>query len=199
MSSLSIRPATAADAEAIAALHRGTHAEHVAMIEGYDARPWDDEIIARLIDPGAEARPFTVLVAALGGHFAGHLALHPIKALVEGQRLFHISDVSVRAGDRGYGVGRALVKAAEEEATREGATAIIAQIWPANTASQQFFAAMGYSSKPDSKRGLVVAGKALGEAPPLAQAPANLDRFALIGAMGLLAFIGTAILLGLLT
>ncbi|MBY6154227.1 GNAT family N-acetyltransferase [Vannielia litorea] len=194
MSAVTTRPATAEDAPAIAALHRATHAEHLAMIEGYADEPWDAQITANLTDPEAEAPPFTVLVAELGGHFAGHIAMHPMPNVTGGPAA-HISDISVRAGDRGYGVGRALVTAAEAEAERQGFSAALAMIWPNNKASQAFFTAMGYAAQTNKARGMVIAAKRIGPPPPAA----NLERLMLVGVFGLLAFIAAALGFGWLS
>ncbi|MFY0635460.1 MAG: GNAT family N-acetyltransferase [Vannielia sp.] len=193
MKPVTIRRATPADVDAISANHRATHAQHVAAFEGYDDAPWDAQITARLKDPTADAPDFTVFVAELGGHFAGHLAMHPFTH-AEGGASQHISDISVREGDRGYGVGRALVEAAEDQARRDGTALMLAMIWPGNTPSRDFFAAMGYASRHDEKRGLVVAAKSLARP----RGPAKVERFLLIGVVGLVVFILAALAFGML-
>ncbi|QDC08457.1 GNAT family N-acetyltransferase [Oceanicola sp. D3] len=191
MSSITIRDARAADVEAIATNHRATHAEHRARIDGYDDAPWDEQITGHLTDPSQNPHGFTVLVAELGGHFAGHIALHPFEHNKAGP-VSHISDISVRAGDRGYGVGRSLVAAAEGRVAQQGGHGVVALIWPGNTISRAFFTTMGYATQLDKKERHVVAYKDLRDMP----APSNIDRFALIGAMCFLAFIVAALSFG---
>jgi len=108
---LSIRPATSADAEAIAALFTD---------EGYPAGPSD--IVERL---GRFASVHSqVLVAEHDAAILGFIAIHAMPRFEHDDRIVRILALVVDAGARERGVGRALMAEAERIAGELGAAFI---------------------------------------------------------------------------
>ena len=108
---LSIRPAVAEDADAIAALFTD---------EGYPAGPSDIvERLARFASPHSQ-----VLVAEHEGTILGFIAIHALPRFEHDDRIVRIMALVVDAGARERGVGRALMTEAERVATELGAAFI---------------------------------------------------------------------------
>jgi ribosomal protein S18 acetylase RimI-like enzyme len=108
---LTIRPATAADADAIATLFTD---------EGYPAGPSD--IVERLTRfASAHSR---VLVAEHDGSVLGFIAIHAMPRFEHDDRIVRILALVVDAGARERGVGRSLMSAAEAAASELGAAFI---------------------------------------------------------------------------
>jgi len=103
-----IRRATTADAEAIAALFTD---------EGYPAGPSD--IVERLERFSSDHSQ--VLVAEGDGVVLGFVALHALPRFEHDDRIVRLLALVVDAGARERGLGRALIAAAEEVATELGA------------------------------------------------------------------------------
>lgn len=100
---LTIRPATADDADAIATLFTD---------EGYPAGPSD--IVARLERFGSEHS--RVLVAEQDGAVLGFIAVHALPRFEHDDRILRILALVVDAGARERGVGKALMAEAERVA-----------------------------------------------------------------------------------
>ena len=108
---VTIRPATDADADAIAALFTD---------EGYPAGPSD--IVERLTRfASAHSR---VLVAEHDGTVLGFVAIHALPRFEHDDRIVRILALVVDAGARERGVGRALMAEAESIAAELGAAFI---------------------------------------------------------------------------
>ena len=105
---LTLRPADAGDAEAIAALFTD---------EGYPAGPSD--IVARLERFGSAHSQ--VVVAEHEGTLLGFIALHAMPRFEHDDRIVRILALVVDAGARERGVGRALMAEAERIARDLGA------------------------------------------------------------------------------
>ena len=103
-----IRRATTADAEAIAALFTD---------EGYPAGPSD--IVERLERFSSDHSQ--VLVAEGDGAVLGFVALHALPRFEHDDRIVRLLALVVDAGARERGLGRALIAAAEDVATELGA------------------------------------------------------------------------------
>jgi ribosomal protein S18 acetylase RimI-like enzyme len=102
---LTIRPATADDADAIATLFTD---------EGYPAGPSD--IVARLERFGSEHS--RVLVAEQDGAVLGFIAVHALPRFEHDDRILRILALVVDAGARERGVGKALMAEAERVAAQ---------------------------------------------------------------------------------
>ena len=108
---VSIRPATDDDADAIAALFTD---------EGYPAGPSDIvERLTRFASPHSR-----VIVAERDGAVLGFAALHALPRFEHDDRIVRILALVVDAGARERGVGRALIAEAESIATELGAAFI---------------------------------------------------------------------------
>ena len=101
---LSIRPATDADADTIAALFTD---------EGYPAGPTD--IVERLTRFASDHS--RVLVAEHDGALLGFIALHAMPRFEHDDRILRVLALVVDAGARERGVGRALMAEAERIGT----------------------------------------------------------------------------------
>lgn len=58
--------------------------------------------------------------------------------------LVNIHDMAVLPGQRGHGIGRALMQAVEAEALKRGATKITLEVLSGNAAAKSLYAACGY-------------------------------------------------------
>lgn len=108
---LTIRPATAADADAIASLFTD---------EGYPAGPSDIvERLTRFASPHSQ-----VLVAEHEGAVLGFIAIHAMPRFEHDDRIVRILALVVDAGARERGVGRTLMAEAERIGAELGAAFI---------------------------------------------------------------------------
>jgi GNAT superfamily N-acetyltransferase len=97
---ITLRPATADDAERIAALFTD---------EGYPSGPSD--IVDRLARFQSEHS--RVIVADNGGEVLGFVAIHALPRFEHTDRIIRIMALVVDAGERGRGIGRLLMEEAE--------------------------------------------------------------------------------------
>lgn len=97
---ISLRPATAEDAERIAALFTD---------EGYPAGPSD--IVERLAR--FDTNESRVIVADNGGEVLGFVAVHALPRFEHSDRILRIVALVVDAGERGRGIGHLLMEEAE--------------------------------------------------------------------------------------
>jgi GNAT superfamily N-acetyltransferase len=98
--SITLRPAAASDAEAIAALFTD---------EGYPAGPSDIEARLSAFGPPDSA----VIVAEHDGALLGFIAIHGLARFEHGDSIVRMMAIVVDAGARERGVGRALIAEAE--------------------------------------------------------------------------------------
>lgn len=130
---VTIRDATAADAEMIAGLFTD---------EGYPAGPTD--IVARLAHFGtAESR---VIVAEREGGVLGFIAIHAIPRFEHDDRILRIVALVVDAGARERGVGRALIAEAERVGTELGAAFAEITAGHHRPEARRLYEAVGYDA-----------------------------------------------------
>jgi GNAT superfamily N-acetyltransferase len=128
---IALRPATAADAERIAALFTE---------EGYPAGPSD--IVARL---ERFASPFsTVSVAESGGEVLGFVAVHLLPRFEHDDRIARILALVVDAGVRERGVGHLLMAEAERIAAAAGAAFIEVTAGHHRPDARRLYETLGY-------------------------------------------------------
>ena len=128
---LSIRPATPADADAIASLFTD---------EGYPAGPSD--IVERL---GRFASVHSqVLVAEHDGGILGFIAIHAMPRFEHDDRIMRILALVVDAGARERGVGRALMAEAERIASELGAAFIEITAGHHRPEARHLYESLGY-------------------------------------------------------
>jgi len=128
---IALRPATAADAERIAALFTE---------EGYPAGPSD--IVARL---ERFSSPFsTVSVADSGGEVLGFVAVHLLPRFEHDDRIARVLALVVDAGVRERGVGHLLMAEAERIAAAAGAAFIEVTAGHHRPDARRLYETLGY-------------------------------------------------------
>lgn len=118
----SIRRATAADAEAIAAVLRD-----IGWFDHINGEPPKDTAhrVAEQLALCADEQQHTVLVALDGaGSVVGYIATHWFPNLMKGMDGY-VSELFLREAARGKGIGAALVDAIQQEGRRLGATRLM--------------------------------------------------------------------------
>ncbi|HET7169151.1 MAG TPA: GNAT family N-acetyltransferase [Candidatus Limnocylindrales bacterium] len=130
---LTIRPAVADDAEAIAALFTD---------EGYPAGPSD--IVERLARFASEYS--RVLVAEHDRALLGFLALHFLPRFEHDDRIVRVLALVVDAGARERGVGGALMAEAERIGTELGAAFIEVTAGRHRPDAQRLYESLGYDA-----------------------------------------------------
>lgn len=133
---ISVRPANAADIEAIILLSR------VLALHVEDPDPGDDP--GAILEAYFLAEPWgECLVAEIGSGIVGFIGL--CRYFDAGTRLrsLCITDLAVLPDARRRGVGRALLEAARQRALRLGAEAILFEVWKGNHSALRFYKRMG--------------------------------------------------------
>jgi GNAT superfamily N-acetyltransferase len=129
---LTIRPPTAADSSAIAALLDEL---------GYPARA--DAVPARLARLGADPHAI-ILLAERAGEVAGLITVHLRDTINHEQPLAQITALVVAERARGEGVGRGLVLAGEQWARQRGAARVVVSTALQRADAHQFYERMGF-------------------------------------------------------
>jgi len=131
VSELSIRPAQAEDAEALAELVRQL---------GYVVSPAD--VVERLAAMAAEGHQ--VLVAELDGEVAGCLSTSTMRVLHRPAPVGRISMMVVDEVRRGRGIGARMVRAAEQALAESGCYMVEVTSNLRRTAAHSFYERLGY-------------------------------------------------------
>jgi GNAT superfamily N-acetyltransferase len=130
---LTIRPAAATDAEAIAALFTD---------EGYPAGPSD--IVERLTRFSSEHSQ--VVVAEHEGLVLGFIAVHALPRFEHDDRILRVLALVVDAGARERGVGRSLMAEAERIAPELGAAFVEVTSGHHRPDARRLYESMGYDA-----------------------------------------------------
>lgn len=131
--SVVLRPATAADAERIAALFTD---------EGYPAGTSD--IVGRLERfSGADSR---VIVAEHGGELLGIVALHALPRFEHDDRIVRVLALVVDPGVRERGIGRLLMTEAEKYAAQIGAAFVEITAGHHRPEARHLYESLGYDA-----------------------------------------------------
>jgi GNAT superfamily N-acetyltransferase len=133
LETVTIRPATADDAERIAGLFTD---------EGYPAGPSD--IVARLERFASEFS--RVLVADLDGEVLGFIAFHALPRFEHGDRIVRILALVVDSGARERGVGHRLMDAAEAAAAELGAAFVEVTAGHHRPEARHLYESLGYDA-----------------------------------------------------
>ncbi|MGV9456035.1 N-acetyltransferase family protein [Streptomyces sp. NPDC003635] len=88
--------------------------------------------------------PEDYLVAELGGRVVGYIRLAFPTPLASNAHVRQIQGLAVADGARGYGVGRALVRAAVEEARRRGARRLTLRVLGHNAPARKLYESEGF-------------------------------------------------------
>jgi phosphinothricin acetyltransferase len=135
-----IRPATAADAAAIAAFWNPVIRDTAATFNPVEKSPDD---IARMIAE-RQAAGHGFLVAELDGQVAGFASYAQFRGGVGYARTMEHT-VILSPAAQGRGVGRALMAALEDHARGAGVHSLMAGVSAENPAGRAFHAAIGYA------------------------------------------------------
>lgn len=130
---ITLRPATASDAEAIAALFTD---------EGYPAGPSD--IVERLTRFGSEHS--RVVIAEHEGGVLGFVAVHALPRFEHDDRILRVLALVVDAGARERGVGRRLMSEAERIASELGAAFVEVTSGHHRPDARRLYESMGYDA-----------------------------------------------------
>lgn len=132
-STMTLRPATTDDAEAIAALFTD---------EGYPAGPSD--IAARLARFGPPDA--AVIVAEHEGALLGFIAIHALPRFEHGDSILRILALVVDAGARERGVGHALIAEAERMGADRGAAFVELTAGHHRPDARHLYESLGYDA-----------------------------------------------------
>jgi GNAT superfamily N-acetyltransferase len=91
---------------------------------------------------GAAAPGHLAFAAELDGRVVGRLWLGPAHG--EGAAAWWVYDVEVASTDRGRGIGRAVMSAAEEEVRSRGGTSLGLQVFGGNAVARHLYESLGY-------------------------------------------------------
>jgi ribosomal protein S18 acetylase RimI-like enzyme len=130
-----IRPASPADESGLAAVHRATWTTAVSPA---GAPPTG----ARFLDTGT--RPEDVLVAEDDGQVLGYVWLRRTGPHPAHDHVLTVDGLAVQPREQGRGIGRALVAAAIEEASRRGGRKLTLRVLAPNTAARRLYASAGF-------------------------------------------------------
>lgn len=142
MTPITTRAARAADAPEIVAMIRelGVFHDDVAEIEVEDL----------IFLCFAHAPWMTLLVAEQDGVLIGYAALQRRIQLQFARRLMDVQHLYVKQSKRGYGVGRALMDAANVEAIAQRCKGVTLGVMAQNSSAQEFYRSLGFEQRETS-------------------------------------------------
>ncbi|MFF7727839.1 GNAT family N-acetyltransferase [Streptomyces sp. NPDC008001] len=131
-----IRTATEADGAPLAELDRRTWSTLHAVMPRPEP-PYGPFFTER-------SRPEHFLVAESGGRVAGYVRLMPATPLAANAHVRQIQGLAVDDAFRGLGIARALLRAAADEARRQGATRLTLRVLGHNAPARSLYASEGF-------------------------------------------------------
>jgi len=140
---LTLRPASAADVEAIVAVHRGAWSEGYRGIASTDALPGEDEWSERLAETLAGEDP-GIFVAEREGEVRGFVRLGPSRDTDAGRRTGEVTALYVDPGAWRSGIGAALLDRGERELRMRGFKEVTVWAFERHMRSRSFYEALGY-------------------------------------------------------
>ncbi|MFE5873094.1 GNAT family N-acetyltransferase [Streptomyces roseifaciens] len=132
-----IRTATEADGTALAELDRRTWSP-LHAVQPRPEPPYEPFFTER-------NRPEHILVAEAGGRLAGYIRLVVPTPLACNAHVRQIQGLAVDGDFRGQGVARALLRAAAEEALRQGAVRLTLRVLGHNAPARSLYASEGFA------------------------------------------------------
>ncbi|WP_448317595.1 N-acetyltransferase family protein [Streptomyces sp. CO7] len=131
-----IRPARAEDDEALSRLDRET---------------WST--VHAVTPPPPPGRPFfgerqpvgDILVGELHGEVVGYVRVSPSTPLEANAHVQQIQGLAIAERARGLGLGKALMRAAEDEARRRGARRLTLRVLGHNARARALYSSLGYT------------------------------------------------------
>jgi ribosomal protein S18 acetylase RimI-like enzyme len=150
---VTIRPARAGDAAAIAALWREVDALHARVAPGFFRETIGDShaltAVRRALAQAGTGRDRAVLVAELDGEVVGFVDLAvyetPPSPERRPRRRGHVDELVVAPARRRRGIGRALMAAAAEWARGRDAEQLLLTVWEGNGEAEGLYRALGYA------------------------------------------------------
>ncbi|WP_306189208.1 MULTISPECIES: GNAT family N-acetyltransferase [unclassified Streptomyces] len=131
-----IRPATPDDEDPLARLDRATWST-LHSVQPRPQPPYEPFFTER-------SGPDEILVAELDGAVVGYIRLGLATPLASNAHVRQIRGLAVADEARGAGAGRALLRAAVEEARRQGARRISLRVLGHNTAARKLYESEGF-------------------------------------------------------
>jgi ribosomal protein S18 acetylase RimI-like enzyme len=146
---LTIRPAVVADYERLSVLWKGVEHLHYEALPHMFRRP--DEGPTRAVLAGLIVGPDSaILIAETDSEIAGFVALKVYRMeetpRLRGRRFVIIENMAVDPLRRRRGIGRALLRAAEDWACRRGIADLQLFVWEFNDAAARFYQAEGFAT-----------------------------------------------------
>ena len=137
---LTIRPATPADAEAIGQL-MAQSADYLRSLGDTTDFRFTAETYLR--DGFGPNPAFSALVAEVGGKIVGHLFYHFGYDTDWAIRLLYVIDLMVQENRRGQGVGKALMLRAAEICREAGGSEMVWAVYKSNQQAAEFYERLG--------------------------------------------------------
>lgn len=131
-----IRPATAADLDAVAPLFDA--------YRQFYGQPPDPARARTFIGERLRHGDAVILLAHRDGAAAGFTQLYPLFSSVRTGRIWQLNDLYVAPSARCRGVGHALLEAARDHAAAGGALGLQLETQRGNAAAQRLYAALGW-------------------------------------------------------
>ena len=145
-----IRPARAADAAAIAALHREVHRLHADALPHFFQPATGDTLPSQTIHLWLASADKRFLVAEEAGGLVGYILLEirhrPETPATQAFDLLYIEQIGVKAAARQRGIGAQLVAAAKALARKEQITTLALDVWEFNEPARRFFTGQGFTT-----------------------------------------------------
>lgn len=146
---IDVRPATSADAPAIAALSCATHALHATALP-HLFQPADAEVVRAADVEALLARPERlVLVATEDAAFAGYAHAEiervPATALKRADAVLHVHELAVTPALRRRGVARALLRALRAAARARGLATLSLDVYAFNAEARALYEREGFA------------------------------------------------------
>jgi ribosomal protein S18 acetylase RimI-like enzyme len=135
---LTVRSATAADEEALAAIDRATWSTLMTPVPPPD-EGW------RFFD--AKTAPADILVAVEGGVIAGYAKLGRATSLPASDHVVMVRGLAVDPAFQGRGIGRTLIEAAAAEARRRGARRLTLRVLGGNEVARRLYRSAGFATE----------------------------------------------------
>jgi diamine N-acetyltransferase len=146
--SLAVRPAVVAEYERLSALWKGVEHSHHQALPRIFRKPdagWPTRSVVENLIVGPDS---TILVAEANQEIAGFVALKVYRVeqtpRMRGRRFVMIENMAVDPLCRRSGIGRALLRAAEDWAARCGIADLQLFVWEFNDAAARFYEAAGF-------------------------------------------------------
>jgi ribosomal protein S18 acetylase RimI-like enzyme len=148
MMDYTIRPATIDDYDALGAIYAEVELLHRTALPQIFRAP-DGPVLSReYFEAGLADEEFAWLVAERAGELLGFVTVRVVQAperpILLPRRYAEVNNLAVHAPYRQSGVGRALLKRAEQWAAERGLGEIELNVWEFNQGAIEFYEKLGY-------------------------------------------------------